>query len=159
MPAVFLLWVLLILSLFWLFQYRYESVWVSFDGEAMPRLVESNGSMQVVHFVDDACPCSKFSKPHISDIEDQWSSQGVRFQTIRASGQGDLKSEFFSLVSASPSVAVWDADGELAYFGPYTSGVFCGEGEDLVSQVLNSSYKGQWTNQEYVGCFCQWPFS
>lgn len=72
---------------------------------------------------------------------------------------------FGDSIPASPSVAVWHIDGKFTYFGPYTSGLHCGEGEDWLEPILagavdvrdRSSASGQWTNQESVGCFCAWP--
>ena len=122
----------------------------------MPSRTQVLGVKQVVHFVDQACPCSKFSTPHIKELEAQWVQQGVQFSSLdpltvsRLAGYRDS-------VTASPSVAIWDESGVLEYFGPYTAGAFCGDGNDLLAPVLANQTQGQWINQEAVGCFCQWP--
>ena len=66
---IFGVWLVVVSALFWFFQYQYESVWVSFDGDSLPAMDNSKGLVQVVHFVDPTCPCSKFSRPHIEEIE------------------------------------------------------------------------------------------
>ena len=63
--ALFAVWVMVAVGLFWIFQFQYEAVWVSFDGEKLPPLQYGEGGVKVVHFVDPYCPCSKFSRPHI----------------------------------------------------------------------------------------------
>ena len=73
---------------------------------------------------------------------------------------------FGDSIPASPSVAVWHIDGKFTYFGPYTSGLHCGEEEDWLEPILagavdvrdRSSASGQRTNQESLECFfCAWP--
>lgn len=160
-PAIvyvfFSLWLTLVVCLFWWFLFRFETVWVSFEGQNLPDMIEPNGAWQVVHFVDEACPCSKFSEPHIAELEATWAPQGVRFKSVQAGNELELDQSLLAEIPASPSVAVWDAAGELNYFGPYTSGVLCGQGEDLLAQVLNNPTQGQRISQEAVGCFCSWP--
>ena len=62
-------------------------------------------------------------------------------------------------VPASPAVAIWDEHGKLAYFGPYSSGLVCGQGDDFVSRVmvrLTQKQNPEWINMLGVGCFCPW---
>ncbi len=153
---VFVLWLGLVVGLFWMLQFRYEAVWVSFDGTNLPRL-ESQKAMRVIHFVDESCPCSKFSRPHIVDIESKWSGQGVAFETLDMAGRSESRPQLRQAIPATPAVAVWNHAGELTYFGPYTSGAICGEGDDLLDQALSTPIEGQRINQESVGCFCQRP--
>jgi len=109
-----------------------------------------------MHFIDPACPCTRYSLPHIADLENTWKDGGIRFTTQYAGAEAP---GFEVAVPASPAVAIWNSDGELTYFGPYTSGQYCGQGEDIVQQHLEvpEQSEGQWTNQEAVGCFCEWP--
>lgn len=155
--AVFFLWVAFVLFAFWLFQLQYTSTWVSFVGERLPARFGAATSLQVLHFVDDTCPCARFSEPHIKEVEAQWVNLGIEFSSVSPTtiiGSGVDS----ALVPASPAVAVWNQQGEIIFFGPYTSGAVCGEGEDLLAKVLDEpTAAGQWVNQEAIGCFCEWP--
>lgn len=148
----FVVWILILASLFWSMQMQYQAVWVSFDGSRLPKLPAVTSGTRVVHFVDPDCPCSKFSLPHIQKVEQTWGGKQIAFSQVEVGRAGH---EFFGLVPATPAVAVWDRTGNLAYFGPYTSGAICGEGEDLLGRFFNNRLAGQWTNQEAVGCFCK----
>ena len=61
-------------------------------------------------------------------------------------------------VVATPAVAVIEADGSVAYFGPYSAGAVCGEGEDLLKTVVKQLQENQnfaWFNLLSYGCFCR----
>ena len=142
-------------ALFWMFQFRYTSYWVSFQGSEFQHLtMATTRQATVVHFVDPDCVCSKFSEQHIQRLEQEWPN--VVFQSVSTEVPTELGRRFEGMVPASPAVAMWDPTGALTYFGPYTAGEICGEGEDLLSKALASPKNGQWLNQEAVGCFCPW---
>lgn len=162
-------WLFLLATLFWVFQFQHMGKWVTFDGQSLKSesLVQGE-ALSVVHFVDESCPCTKFSQPHIEQMELEWRARNVEFLSVRA---GEIQQELSKLarhVPASPAVGLW-REGELIYFGAYTSGVICGEGTDLLATVLTSAVverdknetsrrmAGQTINQEAVGCFCAWP--
>lgn len=154
--AVLIVWLCLMAGLFWLFQFKYTNNWVSFMGSEFQsvELPTKTGQVTVVHFVDPDCPCSKYSAPHIQALEQKWNS--VDFKTVTEGGSDEMNRMLEAFVPASPAVAMWNSQGELQFFGPYTAGEFCGEGEDLLSKALGSPGEGQWLNQEAVGCFCPW---
>jgi len=148
----FFLWLGILASLFWTLQLQYQTVWVSFDGSRLPGLPADGHLARVVHFVDPDCPCSRFSQPHIAKVEKQWGSDDIQFSSVNVAVADH---GYVGLIPATPAVAVWDDAGDLAYFGPYTSGAICGEGEDLLGRFFNNRLAGQWINQEAVGCFCE----
>lgn len=111
----------------------------------------------MVHFVDNNCPCTKFSLPLIQDLESRWRQKNVSFRALHPGSIDQLSVDLQGTIPASPAVALWDSKGKLTYFGPYSSGAICGEGEDLLGKVLAQKGEGQWTSQEAVGCFCPWP--
>ena len=165
--ALLTIWISLTAYGFWYFQFRYYTSWVTFDGgnlllapEDQDQSILRNGKLSIVHFVDTDCPCTRFSLEHIKDIETKYSDETTNHYKLSS----DLSTSYKDLdwlrerIPASPSVAVWEASGKLIYFGPYSSGVLCGQGEDLLAKVLGpQSLQGQWTHQEAVGCFCPWP--
>ena len=153
--AVLAVWIVAMLLLFWFFQFKYTTNWVSFQGSEFKELTMSvTRQATVVHFIDPDCPCTKFSAPHIERLELEWPN--VEFKSMVRNVSTDLSLRLNMVVPASPAVAMWDQSGELTYFGPYTAGEICGEGEDLLGKALTSPAGGQWINQEAVGCFCPW---
>jgi hypothetical protein len=160
---VLLAWALVVAAVFWHYQLRFQNQWFTFNG----RLLSENAEMpktdkfSVVHFVDESCPCSRFSAPHIEDVESRSDKTRVSFASVYRDVTTDsaVLARLVEQVPASPSVAVWDRDGELRYFGPYSAGAICGQGDDMLERVLTPGVSGVWLSQEAVGCFCPWPNS
>ncbi|MCB1646738.1 MAG: hypothetical protein KDI36_14865 [Pseudomonadales bacterium] len=145
---------------FWYYQYRFYDQWYSFAGEQLMEVpAPARGELTVAHFIDSACPCTRFSIPHIEDLENSADFNSMRVRSLKVEMGSLVSADFGNLVPASPSVAIWRADGTLKYFGPYSSGAICGEGEDLVLRALKASDETQWLNQEAVGCLCAWQAS
>lgn len=136
-------------------------------------------SATVLHFWDPDCACSRFNEAHVEQITASYAAMGVRFLVVdrRASpAQGpDLYDAFGQHVEryaaplqpleqlaipASPAAAVFDREGRLAYFGPYSEGAACLTGNgDFVEQVLDKLLAGerpQQINTAAFGCFCDW---
>lgn len=154
-------WLLLAVCAFWWFQFRYigsfNNYLAQFNGDLVSHISSENieGEALVVHIVDPNCPCSRFSNKHIRDLEAQF------FETVSFKRWENLPVSFKSLmvIPASPAVAIWSKAGDLAYFGAYTSGAYCGEGDDFVVATLKNLSKGvnpQWVSQDAFGCFCEW---
>ena len=60
---------------------------------------------------------------------------------------------------ASPAVAIWDHEGRLAYFGPYSEGAVCTSSNSFIEPILEALADGRPVsagNTLAVGCFCQW---
>lgn len=157
-------WLSAAAAAFWWFQFQYvrkfDEAWVSFQGRDIlaTRLSPLNANALVVHYVDDSCPCSRFSAPHIQQLEETF-SQNVEFITFN---QLDTRDPRYAILRelpmpATPAVAIWSQNGQLAYFGPYSSGAVCGEGADFVAATLEKlalDENPHWINHEAIGCFC-----
>lgn len=141
-----------------------------------------NSQALVVHFWNPDCGCNKFNNPHVRDIVEQYSKQGIRFLTvvrtqpdqdqqalltqaetlfnIPAILESSLQMDSSSAPSATPAAAVINNQGQLAYFGPYSDGAFCGaNGGSFVEKTLNRVLEGKITESSKTlafGCFCQW---
>ncbi|MFA7552774.1 MAG: DUF6436 domain-containing protein [Spongiibacteraceae bacterium] len=156
-----LTWLFACAAAFWWFEFRYidqfDNNLTSFNGQPLKALKlepSANQLALVVHFVDPDCPCSRFSAPHIADLERTFNGL-VEF---RQWSKTDERPYSLS-IPASPAVAIWTNTGALAYFGPYSSGAICGKGDDLVTSTLNKLHQGynpEWINNDTVGCFCPW---
>lgn len=157
--VVFVSWLCGAAFAFWWFQFQYVNAFdnqlATFNGEQLKQLhllPGGNKSALVVHFVDPDCPCNQFSRPHIEDLEAKLATTTeFSVRRIQAIDSRQLR------LPATPAVAIWSESGELAYFGPYSSGAICGSGDDLVVKVVNDLHRGinpQWINLDAVGCFC-----
>jgi hypothetical protein len=56
-------------------------------------------------------------------------------------------------------VAIWDGQGQLAYFGPYSEGLTCSSSNSFIEPILEALAEGRKvdaSNTLAVGCFCDW---
>jgi len=153
-------WLCAMVFAFWWFEYRHWQLFdaknVLFNGQQLSLLQQRltpSPITTVVHFSDDTCPCSRYSEPHIQKLQPLLK----KARQITLGPKDALMKNVF--IPATPSVAVWDAQGELAYFGPYSSGMMCGSGQDFVSRVMDSlanTKNPKWINTAAVGCYCPW---
>ncbi len=122
------------------------------------------GRPLLVHFIDKDCPCTKYSLPYILELKEETigSVQHLMSSSLEELHINNRKAvtRLTQALPASPAIAIWDKHGELSFFGPYSSGAYCGDGEDFVRKVL-SLFKAnkdiQWLDQEALGCLCKWP--
>ncbi|MGH8441085.1 MAG: DUF6436 domain-containing protein, partial [Pseudomonas sp.] len=60
---------------------------------------------------------------------------------------------------ASPGVAIWDRQGKLAYFGPYSEGATCNSSNSFIEPILLALSQGRAVSATHtmaVGCYCPW---
>jgi len=160
--ALFCSW--LILVSFWSWQLFFKSDRAF--SESLDVLSDINlqlispGKTTLVHFVDAQCGCNRFAMPHIRDIEKRYPD----YRHVIVDAMKPLPTLFhkFSvddLVVSSPSVALFGEAGQLRYYGPYSSGLVCGQGEDLIARAVNSMRQDKgfhWINLIGFGCYCPW---
>ncbi len=140
---------------FWWFQFRYiqsyQQIAASFDGDVLENMHFDHAERpRVMHFLDDDCPCTRFAEVHVRDLE-------ARYEEVADFLHADPLT-LGQRVPATPAVAIWSKQGQLAYFGPYSSGAFCGEGDDFVQTTLERLQQEQnteWISQDALGCFCR----
>ena len=153
-------WLVLTVLAFWWFEYRYwrffAPITATFSGEQVNQLyarVGVLGKVTVVHFANNDCVCNTYSKSHVSRLQ-------ARLSASHQVTLAPLDDALLNVaIPASPSTAIWDESGQLAYFGPYSSGAVCGEGQDFVSRVLDAisvKQNPQWVNMVGLGCYCPW---
>lgn len=131
-----------------------------------PSLVPDNLPVQanitrptLIHFVDPACSCTRFSSEHIAKLEAQY----PHIDHVRVFPGDRLAREFAGRHGRfwrSPAVAAVNAQGQVHYFGPYTGGAVCGKGEDLLAGSLATIEKGpspMLIQYLHYGCYCDWP--
>lgn len=154
-------WALVVAIAFWWFEYRhwrqFSDAPIVFSAAALhplySRLATNPGRPLLVHFVRNDCPCNRYQAAHIQTL--QASLEGIQ-QVYLYGDEPDLQDLH---IPAVPSVALWDGKGEVAYFGPYSSGAVCGAGTDFVRQVVNAvrdNRNPSLVNTLGIGCYCDW---
>ena len=168
--AIFVSWLLVASYLLW--AYFYKPYGYFFSEPELPGLsaetrLNAPGQRTFVHFIDQECSCTRFSLPHIEDVKAEHpdvqhieARLGSESVNSKSQTQNALAQEIFDKqwVVATPAVAVIEADGAVAYFGPYSAGAICGEGEDLLKTVVKQLQADQnfsWYNLLSYGCFCK----
>jgi len=124
-----------------------------------------------VHFWNPSCPCNALNQQHLTELIERFSPLGVDFYVLQKVGsQGKLPASLSALkpldklpgseaIPASPALAIWDKQGQLAYFGPYSEGAVCNSDNSFVEPILEALLEGRRVQASHnlaVGCFCNW---
>jgi len=140
------------------------------DSLRLPAGLAGPGRIRLVHFWDPACPCNVANQQHLRELMERFASN-VDFYVLQKPGShGQLPDMLKTMkpleqlpgaehVSASPAVAIWDRDGKLAYFGPYSEGLTCNSGNSFIEPILLALSAGRAvdaTHSMAVGCYCPW---
>lgn len=172
-----LIWLIALLFAIWWYQARYirafDNRTTLFDGGSLqlPARLAGPGPVRLVHFWDPACPCNVGNQQHLAELIERFASRGVSFYAVQKPGStGHLPKTLEALqpleqlpgsedLPASPAVGIWDANGRLVYFGPYSEGASCTSGNSFIEPVLEALAEGRTvsaTNTLAVGCYCPW---
>jgi hypothetical protein len=145
-----------------------------FAGDALqlPAGLAGPGRIRLVHFWDPACPCNVGNQQHLGELIQRFGgAQGVDFYSLQKPGShGRLPDTLNAIkplatlpgadrISASPAVAIWDREGKLAYFGPYSEGLTCNSSNSFIEpilQALSADRPVDVTHTMAVGCYCPW---
>lgn len=170
-------WALGMVAAFWWFQARYirpfEERTALFSGAELrlPAELAGPGPIRLVHFWDPACPCNVGNQQHLGELVKTYAPRGVEFYAVQKPGsRGHLPQSLNALqplaalpgselLPASPAVAIWDQQGRLAYFGPYSEGALCTSANSFIEPVLEALADGRPVRSDgslAVGCFCDW---
>lgn len=144
------------LAALWQLEWRwlgtFDSSLAQFDGEDLT--AAKSGAITIQQFLDPNCPCNRYIKQHSEDLKEKYSHQNVRFEYLSP------QSADAAAIPASPAVAIWAENGELAYFGAYSNGIICNAKTSFIEPVLIQLQTGEnpnISNTAGVGCFCPWP--
>lgn len=159
------------------FQSRYlrafdnQTALFSGDRLQLHATIAGPGPIRLVHFWDPACPCNVGNQQHLAELIEQFAAQGVDFYVVQKPGsRGQLPTTLSALkplanfpgaehLPASPAVAIWDRQGKLAYFGPYSEGATCNSSNSFIEPILLALSQGRAVNATHtmaVGCYCPW---
>ncbi|QZI71041.1 DUF6436 domain-containing protein [Pseudomonas protegens] len=142
------------------------------DPLQLPAELAGPGAIRLVHFWDPACPCNVGNQQHLAELIETYGPRGVEFYSVQKPGsQGQLPATLGRLkpldslpgaeqIPASPAVAIWDRNGKLAYFGPYSEGLTCNSSNSFIEPILQALENHRQINATHtlaVGCYCPWP--
>jgi hypothetical protein len=127
----------------------------SFDERVLAAILSAYPKLSntVVHFQNDSCFCQVVADRHIGSVKtlaakNQFQNVQLNVETVTA-----LK----AILPSVPAVAVIDKQGNLSYLGPYSSGIFCSQGNGLVEPFIkdNSAVRyGATVISQSQGCYC-----
>ncbi len=160
------------------FQSRYlrpfsdQAAFFNGDTLGLPSELAGPGRVRVVHFWDPACPCNVGNQQHLVELIEHFGGLGgVDFYAVQKTGShGQLPSTLSVIkplthlqgaenISVSPAVAIWDREGKLAYFGPYSEGLTCNSSNSFIEPILQALTVGRTVDATHtmaVGCYCGW---
>jgi hypothetical protein len=133
---------------------------------------EKTTTIRVVYFWQNHCPCDHFTKPHFLLLINQYQqlASNVKFYFAsidNSSASADLEgidrlpdsllNRVRGDVKATPSVGIWDSNGQLVYFGPHSLGYICNNDTSFVKKVVDALLNKQTVSAAGVmgdGCFC-----
>ena len=142
------------------------------DPLQLPAELAGPGAIRLVHFWDPACPCNVGNQQHLGELIEHFGPLGVEFYAVQKPGShGQLPATLSALkpiaalpgaeqIPASPAVAIWDRNGKLAYFGPYSEGLTCNSSNSFIEPILQALHQGRAVDATHtlaVGCYCSWP--
>ena len=176
--SVFILsWACAMAGAYWWYQLRYlrsfspQAAVFSGDELRLPAHLAGPGPIRIVHFWDPACPCNVGNQQHLGELLGHFGPLGVRFYAVQKPGShGQLPATLAGLenlaelpgserLQVSPAVAIWDTQGQLAYFGPYSEGANCTSSNSFIEPILAALLAKRAVsanNTLAVGCFCDW---
>lgn len=147
------------------------------DALSLPPELAGPGPIRLVHFWDPACPCNVGNQQHLAELTERFAGDdangqsGVKFYSVQKPGsQGQLASNLDRIkpltglpgaehITSTPAVAIWDRQGRLAYFGPYSEGLTCNSSNSFIEPILLALLDNRTVNATHsmaVGCYCAW---
>ncbi len=172
-----LVWLIGLLSALWWYQNRYirpfelSTQLFSVAELKLPAELAGPGPIRMLHFWDPACPCNVGNQQHLAELVAHFEPLGISFHAVQKPGtKGRLPEPLNSIpalalpagaeqLPASPAVAIWDTQGNLAYFGPYSEGATCNASNSFIEPVLQALIEKRPVNATQTlasGCFCDW---
>ncbi|MGS2716706.1 DUF6436 domain-containing protein [Eionea flava] len=140
----------------------------AFDRE-INTLDKEEAAIKVVYFWQDDCPCDQFTQPHFALLANEYRQVVFYLASIngevRASQWPSVKifptawvDIVRSDIQATPAVGIWDASGQLVYFGPHSLGYICNNDTSFVKKIIDALLNQQSVSASSVlgdGCFCR----
>lgn len=133
---------------------------LSFEDEftqLLPSQLTNNTKIgQIYHVLQGDCFCERLSDSHRKSLNSWAEKNDVGYQKLDLSQYPILQ----SYVPSTPAVIVTNQQGNLVYFGPYSSGFGCFENSGLVDEKVDAYFsQGNSSEKAYIqseaeGCYC-----
>lgn len=128
---------------------------LSFDKSFVDELSKLNVDLagSVIHFQQGDCFCQAIAQSHVNSVEKL--AENKQFKNIIVNL--DEHKSLNRFIPSVPAVAVIDKASKLRYFGPYSSGMFCNQGDGLVEPFIKNSQTtatGATIISQSQGCYC-----
>lgn len=146
-----------------------QAVLFSGDWLKLPATLAGPGKVRLVHFWDPSCPCNVGNQQHLAELLQRFSAEVEFYVVQKPATNGQLAGPLSALtpiqlsqshaLPASPAVAVWDRQGQLSYFGPYSEGAVCSAENSFIEPILQAVLDNRpvrATHQLASGCLCDW---
>ncbi len=131
---------------------------------------EGGRGIRVVYFWQAYCPCDASVLAHYTEMKLEYSNKEIQFFLADLSSIPEnyslpldklIDDKFVqslkSIVTHTPSVAIWDANNKLSYYGPHSLGFVCNAETSFVKKVVDTLLDGVSSANVNVigeGCFC-----
>jgi hypothetical protein len=129
--------------------------------------------LRLVHLYNPDCRCNRLVDPSLKRLVERYQSRGVQFlaapaHALDADTAAPLDLPTLSAkrntlaaagVKSSPAALIFDVNGRLMYYGPYSDSAWCGSTGSLVEPVLDRALSGLATLRRPRaprGCSCGW---
>ncbi|GAC05027.1 MAG: DUF6436 domain-containing protein [Paraglaciecola chathamensis] len=110
-------------------------------------------SKTVIHIQQAGCSCNFSNDIHVDRLDYTLGHSGYRSLHVAPSGIPDEV-----ILPSLPAIMVFDEQGQLGYFGPYSSGYFCSADTAIVDRFLDNiladKHLGSAVVSEGYGCYC-----
>lgn len=129
----------------------------------VPNTPVPNTPVLVLQLVDPACFCSRVNRVHREQLRQRYADSAVRFLEIQPDQTWPSEIWPKLAVARAPAALVLNHQGQLEYFGPFSTGAGCftGEGtfvERAIDRALQQRSNPQ-INVLSTGCFCDWQMT
>lgn len=135
------------------------------------------GQVTMFHFWNPDCLCNQISQRHFEGLVKSFTPQQLRIIVVAPASVSDSQAAEFTRLNGqrmtlirepyplalpvSPALALFNAAGQMGYFGAYGFGALCTVSNDdffpnIVRQLSSNEY-GPFVNVAGSGCFCPWP--
>jgi len=132
-----------------------------------PPLAVSAGEAKVLYFLDRRCPCNAAAVAEIARLQRAALLPAAQFAAdaataLDAGGGVQVlsaveRAAWLGRVPTAPAVALWNARGNLIYFGPVNVNAGCGDGVSYLHNALRTMRKDSsalFAPWDVVTCAC-----
>lgn len=137
----------------------------SVDGLPPAPLAAPAGVAKVLYFLDRGCPCNTAALAEVARLQRAGFMPAARFVAGAASaadlGASELsaseRAAWRGHIPAAPAAALWNARGELVYFGPINASAGCGDGASYLKDALRrmrTDSSAVFSSWDAVTCAC-----